>query len=177
MGDADDLSSDPGPDTGSDAAREALTRARAAAREQGGRTGGSARRPGGPLPRSGPRPDGRDPVLIADSVQRLISDRGWAGPAAVAGVVGRWTDIVGPEVADHVVPETFDTEQGRLVLRADSSAWASVMGLQVTALIGRIEQEVGAVVVRQVTVLGPAAPSWKHGPLSVKGRGPRDTYG
>ncbi|PZQ74527.1 MAG: DUF721 domain-containing protein, partial [Cutibacterium acnes] len=23
----------------------------------------------------------------------------------------------------------------------------------------------------------PSAPSWKHGPRSVPGRGPRDTYG
>nr|NLD40552.1 DUF721 domain-containing protein [Actinomycetales bacterium] len=26
-------------------------------------------------------------------------------------------------------------------------------------------------------VLGPKAPSWKHGIRSVPGRGPRDTYG
>jgi predicted nucleic acid-binding Zn ribbon protein len=110
-------------------------------------------------------------------VQRLIKDRGWTAPAAVAGVVGRWSDIVGAEIAGHVVPETFDTDQGRLVLRADSSAWASVMKLQATVLSTRIEQEVGPGVVRHVTVLGPSAPSWKHGPLRVKGRGPRDTYG
>ena len=30
----------------------------------------------------------------------------------------------------------------------------------------------------RITILGPAAPSWKHGPRSVRdGRGPRDTYG
>ena len=177
MGTSDDTSASQSPTSGSDAAREALARARAAARERGVPSGRPGRRPTGPLPRSGPGPDGRDPVLLAESVQRLIKDRGWTAPAAVAGVVGRWSEIVGAEIAGHVVPETFDTDQGRLVLRADSSAWASVMKLQVTVLAARIEQEVGRGVVRHVTVLGPSAPSWKHGPLSVKGRGPRDTYG
>ena len=29
----------------------------------------------------------------------------------------------------------------------------------------------------QLRFLGPNTPSWNHGPRSVKGRGPRDTYG
>ncbi|MDA7848425.1 DUF721 domain-containing protein, partial [bacterium] len=28
-----------------------------------------------------------------------------------------------------------------------------------------------------LSIKGPGAPSWKHGPRSVPGRGPRDTYG
>jgi predicted nucleic acid-binding Zn ribbon protein len=76
-----------------------------------------------------------------------------------------------------VPPAAFAVDGGRLVLRADSTAWASVMGLQVEQVRRRIGQEVGAGVVRHVTVLGPVAPSWKHGPRSVPGRGPRDTYG
>ena len=39
------------------------------------------------------------------------------------------------------------------------------------------QDELGPGTVRDITVLGPAAPSWKHGKLHVKGRGPRDTYG
>jgi predicted nucleic acid-binding Zn ribbon protein len=31
--------------------------------------------------------------------------------------------------------------------------------------------------VTALKMLGPAAPSWKKGPRSVPGRGPRDTYG
>jgi predicted nucleic acid-binding Zn ribbon protein len=36
---------------------------------------------------------------------------------------------------------------------------------------------VGEGVVGHIEVLGPDAPSWKRGRLSVRGRGARDTYG
>lgn len=167
------------PVAGADAAREALARARAAAREHG--VASSSGRPGRPRrstpQRSSSGPDARDPQLLGESVRRLVSDQGWSGPAAVAGVVSSWDQIVGPEVAAHVVPETFDVEQGNLVLRADSSAWASVLRLQLGQLSARVSEQVGPGIVRTISVLGPAAPSWKHGPRSVKGRGPRDTYG
>jgi len=31
--------------------------------------------------------------------------------------------------------------------------------------------------VQRLRVHGPTAPDWRHGPLRVTGRGPRDTYG
>jgi len=73
------------------------------------------------------------------------------------------------------VPETF--EDGVLVVRADSTAWATNLTLLVPQLLGRLEQEVGVDVVRRVQVLGPAGPRWVKGPRTVPGRGPRDTYG
>jgi predicted nucleic acid-binding Zn ribbon protein len=39
-----------------------------------------------------------------------------------------------------------------------------------------VERFPGAGIV-DITVKAPGAPSWKHGPRSVPGRGPRDTYG
>ena len=160
-----------------DAAREALTRARAAARERGAAPN-AVRRPWLPSQaRSGAGPDGRDPMLLGDSVRGLVRDQGWTTPTAVAGVLGRWPEIVGADVAAHVQPEAFDEKTGRLVLRADSTSWASAMKLHVPKVLQRVADDVGANVVKTVTVLGPAAPSWKHGPLAVQGRGPRDTYG
>jgi predicted nucleic acid-binding Zn ribbon protein len=116
-------------------------------------------------------------VLLGQSVRDLVAERGWAGPTAVAGVVGRWPEIVGAQIAEHVQPEGFDVAAGRLLLRADSTAWATVMGYEVARVKERISQEVGPGVVRHVTVVGPTAPSWRHGSRSVPGRGPRDTYG
>lgn len=177
------------PPSGADAAKEALARARAAAgasqaasRASGGpnRTG-PRRADAGPGSYSGAGPDQRDPQRFGASVERMLRERGWEQPTAVGGLTGRWAEIVGTDVAEHVVPETFEpSPDGRgllLVLRADSSSWAYTMRTLLPDLRRRIDAELGPGAVRDITVLGPAAPSWKHGRFHVKGRGPRDTYG
>ena len=174
--------------SGADAAKEALARARAAAgaSQAASRAGGGARRPGRRRPDaggsfSGSGPDARDPQLFGSSVERMLRERGWEQPTAVGGLTGRWAEIVGTDVAEHVVPETFEPSADGpgllLVLRADSSAWAYTMRTLLPDLRRRIDGELGPGAVRDITVLGPAAPSWKHGRFHIKGRGPRDTYG
>ena len=82
---------------------------------------------------------------------------------------------MGPDLAAHVAPETFD--DGRLVLRAESTAWATQVRHLLPGVQRAVDDRVGRGIVREIAVLGPAGPSWKAGPLRVKGRGPRDTYG
>jgi predicted nucleic acid-binding Zn ribbon protein len=112
---------------------------------------------------------------VAAGLDRIVGERGWSQSLAVAGVVGRWREVVGDHVADHCRPETF--EEGALVVRADSTAWAQQVRLLVPQLQRRLADEVGEGVVESITVLGPAGPTWVKGPRSVPGRGPRDTYG
>jgi predicted nucleic acid-binding Zn ribbon protein len=185
---ADAAESGPPTSSGTDAAKEALARARAAAgsaqaaaRESGGPNRTRSRRPSAAGSYSGSGPDGRDPQLFGTSLERILAERGWAQPTAVGGLTGRWAEIVGGDVAEHVVPETFEPSPDGagllLVLRADSSAWAYTMRNLLPDLRRRIDLELGAGAVRDISVLGPAAPSWKHGRYHIKGRGPRDTYG
>jgi predicted nucleic acid-binding Zn ribbon protein len=186
--------SEPGDDggsgrrTGLEVARAALAAARAEAKRRGLRPGslpprtddqgvparGRWRRPS-PEERSGAHPDERDPQLLGPTVERLVAERGWEADAAVGGVMGRWASIVGPEVAAHARPLSYD--DGELVVQADSTAWATQIRLLAPTLLARLADELGAGTVSRVTVRGPAAPSWKRGRLSVRGRGPRDTYG
>lgn len=179
-----DPDAEPGPATGDGdaAAREALGRARAAAKAKGLRPGSTRRRPpGGGGGSHGddvsrlPYQPGRDPVPVGDTLGRLMAERGWSTSVSVAGVVGRWREVVGDQVADHCQPETF--EEGALVVRADSTAWAMQVRLLIPQLERRLAEEVGEGVVESITVLGPAGPRWTRGPRSVPGRGPRDTYG
>ncbi len=157
-------------------AREALNRARAAARAKGIRPGQPSRRVlADPPPSTGARPGGRDPQTFGAVVQRLLHERGWVQDVSVGGVVGRWREVVGDQVADHCEPETFEDKV--LVVRADSTAWATQVRLLTPRLLERLAQEVGEGVVESVTVLGPTGPSFRRGPKSVRGRGPRDTYG
>lgn len=175
-------------------ARLALDRARAAARARGFRT---TRRRGGRRAEaeaeaesaatewragpglasgiSGPGPSRRDPQPLAAIAERLVAQRGWTVPVGVGGVVGRWREVVGDQVADHCEVETF--EGGALVLRTSSTAWATQVRLLLPQLERRLAEEVGEGTVTSITVLAPGGPSWKKGLRSVRGRGPRDTYG
>ncbi len=66
---------------------------------------------------------------------------------------------------------------GTLTVRAATTAWATQLRLLVPDVRRRLDAVVGEGVVAHVEVLGPDAPSWKRGRLSVRGRGARDTYG
>lgn len=170
---------------GIDLAKALLAQAKSDARASGAgrmlsrpRPGGYAARRAAQLgadTRSGPHPDERDPQPLTRAVERLVSEHGWEDDVAVGGVVGRWDTIVGAEVAAHCSPEGWS--DGVLTVRADSTAWATQVRLLAPNLVKRLAEEVGHGRVLRVDVRGPSAPSWVRGPRSVRGRGPRDTYG
>lgn len=174
---------------GLDVARQALAAARAAARTRERNREGdrgvpgagrdSARRtrwrPGSGDIRSGARPDDRDPQPLGRAIHRLTADRGWELDVAVGGVLGRWAEIVGPEVAAHCSAEGI--ADGVLTVSTDSTAWATQLRLLAPTVLRRINAEVGPGTLRRVDVRGPSGPRWRRGRLSVRGRGPRDTYG
>jgi predicted nucleic acid-binding Zn ribbon protein len=160
---------------GLDLARSA---ARAAAASPGtpARKRTSATRRRTPAKSSGARPDDRDPQLLDAAMGRLIASHGWELDLKVQGVFGRWAELVGSEIADHCTPESFD--DGRLVVRTDSTAWATQLKLLAPSVVRRLNTELGHGTVTVIEVLGPHLPSWKKGRLSSRdGRGPRDTYG
>ena len=125
---------------------------------------------------SGAHPDDRDPQTIDTTLGRLVADQGWAMDLKVHSVFGRWATIVGDEVAQHCQPTSY--ADGKLVVRTDSTAWATQMKLLAPTVVRRLNEELGDGTVTVIDVLGPHGPSWKRGPRSVRdGRGPRDTYG
>lgn len=161
-----------------EASAAALARARAAARAAGLRPTASGRVARRRRPDPEPTRDaaGRDPVALGAQLSRLVTERGWEADVAVGSVVARWPALIGPEVAQHVTPQSFDN--GVLTVRADSTSWATQLRYMVPMLLERLVAEVGEGVVVDVAVLGPAGRSWRHGPRSASGgRGPRDTYG
>jgi predicted nucleic acid-binding Zn ribbon protein len=81
---------------------------------------------------------------------------------------GSWADIVGPQVAAHTRPDSFD--EGELVVLADSDAWAAQVKLLTPQLLRRLAEELGAGTVRRVRVRGPAGRP-RRGGLRVRGSG------
>ncbi len=113
--------------------------------------------------------------MLGDQMDRLLLDRGWNIDVAIGSVMGRWSAIVGTEVAAHCTPVTFS--DGVLTVRAESTAWATQLRLMSSTILGRLETEVGKDAVTELRVQGPGAPSWSRGFRKSTGPGPRDTYG
>ncbi|GAA0537792.1 DciA family protein [Saccharopolyspora spinosporotrichia] len=162
---------------GPDLARAALQ----AAREQSKAKRSTARRRyggGGQRRRrswSGPGADDRDPQPLGRLASRIAAERGWADRLSGGRVFGEWSTLVGGDIAEHTKPVAL--KDGELSVQAESTAWATQLRLLQRQILKRIADGVGKDVVRRIKVQGPAAPSWRHGPRHIPGRGPRDTYG
>ncbi len=118
---------------------------------------------------------GRDPYGLSDVIDGLASKMGWTSPLAKSELIASWADIVGAETAEHSTPAGID--DGVLTVHCDSTAWATQLRLmrsQITTTIAVRYPDAG---IESVRFEGPNAPSWKRGPRSIPGRGPRDTYG
>jgi predicted nucleic acid-binding Zn ribbon protein len=159
--------------TAADQARNLLDRARRSAPPR--RATRPRRLPADEQPWSGSGPDPRDPATVGESVGELVRERSWDATVRAAGIHARWEQIVGAEIAAHCRPERL--EAGELLCVAESTAWATQIRLLTRQLLDRLSADLGAGVVTRLRVHGPTAPDWRHGPLRVTGRGPRDTYG
>ena len=125
---------------------------------------------------SGSGRDDRDPQRLGAISRTVFDERGWQQSLTEARVFTDWPNLVGGDLAAHCRPASL--HDGELKLEAQSTAWATQIRLMSTQLLARLATELGANVVKRLTVTGPAAPSWRHGFRTVPGaRGPRDTYG
>jgi len=131
--------------------------------------------PGPRRPRRGGRARREDPQPLSTALDGLLTDQGWQTAVAVGSVFGRWDQLVGPDVAAHTRPERLT--DGELVVVADSSAWATQVRLLASAVLRRLNEELGHGTVTRVVVRGPAPPR-RMGPLRVRGsRGHTGDYG
>ena len=127
--------------------------------------------------RGGSKPfeNGRDPITALATVDSLFNDFNWSGELAEADLFNRWPELVGEHTAENSTPETLIDSV--LTVRCKSTAWATQLRLMQSTILERINENYPDLGVTTLKMLGPAAPSWKKGPRSVPGRGPRDTYG
>lgn len=123
----------------------------------------------------GSSPSRNDPQRAGFLLGHLAQRLGWETPLEIADVKKHWDEYVGSQVASHSTVESF--EKGKLIVRTDSTAWATQLKFLLPELLKQLNKRLGAGVVQQVIIRGPQVPSWNHGPRSVPGRGPRDTYG
>lgn len=118
---------------------------------------------------------GRDPRGIGEVMDALTAKLGWDSPLAKSELLASWESIVGAETAEHSHP--VGIEDGVLAVRCDSTAWATQLRLMRVQILNLIVSRYPGAGINSLRFEGPGAPSWKRGPRSVPGRGPRDTYG
>ena len=118
---------------------------------------------------------GRDPDSLGSVMDALTSKLGWTSPLARSELLASWSAIVGADTAEHSTPAGI--EEGVLTVQCDSTAWATQLRLIRVQVMTRITAEHPDAGIVSIQFKGPGAPSWKSGPRSIPGRGPRDTYG
>ena len=118
---------------------------------------------------------GRDPRGLGDALASLTSQLGWNSPLAQSELLASWADIAGAETASHSTPAGIS--DGILTVTCESTAWATQLRLMRVDIMTHIAKRYPDAGIESVRFQGPDAPSWKKGPRSIPGRGPRDTYG
>ncbi|PJJ65292.1 DUF721 domain-containing protein [Compostimonas suwonensis] len=118
---------------------------------------------------------GRDPRGLGDVVDSLTQQLGWSSPLAQSDLVASWSELAGAETAQHSSP--VGIEEGVLTVQCDSTAWATQLRHMRVEIMSHIAVRYPDAGIESIKFLGPNTPSWKRGPRSIPGRGPRDTYG
>lgn len=142
-----------------------------------GRLGRDARRREEAKSRATSQPfeSGRVPQTAGSTIDDILNQFSWDGELSRAELFAGWAGIVGDQNAASSTPE--ELQNGQLLVRCKSTAWATQLRLMHTQILERITAEYPTLKIENIKFVGPDAPSWKKGKYSVPGRGPRDTYG
>ena len=117
-----------------------------------------------------------EPTQLNSILNELVEARSWRQGIAEGNLFSEWSKIVGNEIANHCEPITLF--EGKLTIKAESTAWATQLRLMDESLLKTIQQSSPGAVVENLQIIGPTAPSWRRGLRTIRGaRGPRDTYG
>lgn len=118
---------------------------------------------------------GRDPKALGDLLSTVATDMGWSNELDQARLITEWADFAGELTAEHTT--VVGISHGVLQVQCDSTTWATELRRLRAEMLTRLTREYPDAEIRDLRFLAPGAPSWRHGPRTVPGRGPRDTYG
>lgn len=124
---------------------------------------------------SSPYSKGRDPRPLGDVLSGISQDMGWTLQLSQSLVIAEWSDLVGPDIAQHT--EVVSIQGSILHVQCDSTPWATQLRRMRHQIVTKISETYADAEIDDITFHGPHTPSWRHGVRTVAGRGPRDTYG
>lgn len=149
--------------SGVDLARQALLAAREAARKNGATAKKPKRRTATVV-----RRDDREPLGLGSAINRMMTERGMAAPAAGGSILADFDTILAavvPELAGRVQAVAFDAETGRLDVAPDTPAASTKLRWSAPKLIAAANKQVPGANVRALNVLAPAP--MKAGPATA----------
>ena len=117
-----------------------------------------------------------EPGKLNELLNELVTTKDWRRGLAEGNLFSKWSEIVGADIAANSEPITL--LDGRLTIRAASTAWATQLRLLAPDLLKSIQTQAEGALVEELFIIGPTTPSWKRGLRTIRGaKGPRDTYG
>ena len=82
-----------------------------------------------------------DAIPVSASLDRLAARLGAPGVEALSTVFTRWSEVVGPVVADHAKPVSL--RDGVLVVAVDDPGWATQLRYLGASVVERFNELVG----------------------------------
>jgi len=89
---------------------------------------------------------------LGEVLRRLLSTWGVDGRIREQGAVCRWEQIVGPRIAAHT--EAVRVADGKVYIRAASSAWKTELVFMKADIIDRLNGAVGKRVITDIVFVG-----------------------
>ncbi len=80
-----------------------------------------------------------DPRPLSDGLEALLRSLRGGERRTTATVFGRWSELVGEQIAAHARPLKLD--RGRLLVEVDEPAWATQLRFMETELLDRLRGE------------------------------------
>jgi predicted nucleic acid-binding Zn ribbon protein len=79
------------------------------------------------------------PTTLSEALQEWIARSGLGPRIEQAEVLGRWAELVGPQIAQVTEPESI-TPDGVLRVRVTTAPWANELSLMTPMILGRLNE-------------------------------------
>ncbi|KAA8826029.1 MULTISPECIES: DUF721 domain-containing protein [Bifidobacterium] len=98
---------------------------------------------------------GRDPAELGDVMSTIAGNGVWSTNLKLAQLRNHWDQVVGEGVARHSAVADFT--DGVLVIRAESTVWATQLTYLIPQLTDTIRRNLKGLTINEIRVTGPAA--------------------
>ncbi|MBW3090326.1 DUF721 domain-containing protein [Bifidobacterium miconisargentati] len=98
---------------------------------------------------------GRDPAELGSVMTTIAGSGVWASNLKLAQLRNHWDQVVGPAIAQHSAVADF--RDGILIIRAESTVWATQLTYLIPQLTETIRRNLKGLTINEIRVTGPAA--------------------